>query len=752
MPRLILRRKTEIVSEYIISKLSVTIGSSDDNDIVINDQPISLRHCEIFEVEGKYFVKDSKSAFGTYVNNKRVNQSEIHYEDAVTFSNSYFDILFYPVIQEKKPLPDNIKQRYFLLAIHGNLFGKKYELKTGETKIGREEEFNDIVISSKVDTSVSRRHATIKSEEEKFDISDKRSRNRTFVNQKVVGENDTLSVKLGDEILIGHNIFRLVKEGTEDYSAPKKAGIFLDRYKMPALKMLTGIIVLFLLSVMMYSTYRILVIKNVPSKLNVSTANWSPNISLTDTSLFDKGEYDISPSLALGTRNGSKNKSIIICTSNGAINIADPRTGNALWPKEFLIPDGIDSSPISADINNDNIDDVIICAKDSRLYIIDGQKGDLIYKSTILGGLLRSTPACADINGDNVKDVVCCSEDGVVLFVYNPSTAPRDFIKDLGSKINSSPVICKYPSTNRYLVAIPMADGKVYFFDGINREYKMLDTAEGINKRKGTSLTSNDIGNVPIIADLNRDGNLEIVVASKQYFVASFDIKSNNLQWEFSITPMMTGEFPTRYASIVASDMNDDKYLDVIVAWPNGFVYVLDGRDGKLLWKQQTDGWNRLLATPAVADLNKDGFSEVVIGGENGQIYIYNGNAALGIEIDRVIKKDKISSNPLNSTPIIADIDNNGYLDIMFKDIMNKLVILKTNSRVLPNTIVWAMHHRDASNSGLYPVRTFLWLFVAINLLSIVLLTALAAVIIIIKKRKGIKKPPVIALKEEVTA
>jgi len=747
MPKLVLRRKTEIVSEYLISKLTVTIGSSDDNDIVIADQPISLRHCEIFEVDGIYYLKDSKSAFGTLVNSARITQTELHFNDTIQLATSQYDLLFYPTAQEFPKLP-NVPPRFFLIAIHGRLYGRKYEVKSGETRIGRDEEFNDIVVSGKVDTSVSRRHATLRYDGSSFEITDKRSRNRTFVNQKVVGESETVRVNPQDEVLIGHNIFRLVREGEEDYAAPRKAGIFLDRYKMPALRAAAAALVAVSLAAMGYAAFRLKVIMDVPGTLSMSTRAWKPPAA--DAARIPDA-YDLSPSLAVGRHADGAGFALVLASAGGVVQLVNPADGAALWPEAAMVPSGIRSSPIIADINSDATGDVLVGGDDSRLYIFDGLSGALVYKSDILGGGISAPAACGDLNDDGVPDAVCCSDDGIVLFVYSPSASARAFTIPLGGRIVAAPVIVRDPETGRVRVVVALYDGTVYLLDGRDRNHVMIDTAEGINKFKGLALSDNEIGGAPLIADVNGDGTLDMVVASRQGYIASFNLRSTQLQWLYTLEPKPIKDFPVRTASLVAADLNGDALLEIVAAWPNGRLYALSGENGKLIWQQQTDEWNRFIGTPALADLTKDGIPDVVIGGENGFLYVVDGDAARGINLDRVIVREKVSANPLSTTPIVADFNRDGYLEIAYQDIRGVSGILSTTTRVLSGTVVWAQFRGDAANRGIAPGEIPRWVFPAIMGAGAVVLLTLFALTLFLKKRKGYKKPPVIALKEEVT-
>ncbi|MCO4760436.1 MAG: sigma 54-interacting transcriptional regulator [Myxococcales bacterium] len=60
------------VAEYIFDQPSVTLGSSDDNDLVIDDDKVSGEHARVFQDGDDFLMEDVGSTNGTYINNVRV--------------------------------------------------------------------------------------------------------------------------------------------------------------------------------------------------------------------------------------------------------------------------------------------------------------------------------------------------------------------------------------------------------------------------------------------------------------------------------------------------------------------------------------------------------------------------------------------------------------------------------------------------------------------------------------------------------
>ncbi len=743
MFKLVLKKKAEIILECILDDRQIVVGSAEECDIRIEDKMVSLQHCIIKKENSQFVVQDLKTAYGTLVNGKKIESSQLKVNDEIGIS-PYSLVLREKIQRRKKEL-----KSYNLLGIHGAFEGKKYELEYGETRIGRSDVFNEIILWGNVDPSVSRRHATITFQDNQYVLTDKRSRNRTFVNKKEVGEDESILLQSKDEILIGRTIFRFVEEDDHDYSPPTKAGIFLVRFKYPFFKFLSAALVLTGLFLFYFGIRGILIIKHKPNmftmKLFMTFKTDEEREILQQTPDYFSSEevYAITSSPAIGDLNNDGRNEIVLATTGGYLYAWSGTTGEKIWEEPVKIGTKIVSSPSLIDMNGDGAKDIIIGSNDSCLYIIDGPTGKLIYKSEILGGNLRSSPVVYDLDGDNWLDIVICSEQGRVYFIYSPLFESKIEIKNVVGNIYSSPMVFVERGSAKTVVGT--IEGKLYFFNGKAEVDNIIYLTEVINKNLGIYLPLNEITPTAAEGDLDGDQIPDVVIADKQYYVSVVRGDDKELLWDpYYIEPISEKISPFYYSSPVLTDLDGDNNLDIIVASCNGGIFAIKGISGELLWKYDTGVENRIISSPALADLDKDGIADIIIGNEDGSLYVLRGRANLSDKVNRLLFKEKISSIPITASAVVGDVQGNGYLDIVSSCMDNRIGVYSTNTKIFKNQVVWPMFHSNTRHSGRYSFENKLFPF-CIKFLGgflLVLMTIFTNLFII--KRKKRKRPQVL--------
>ncbi len=75
----------------LVAKIS--IGRASDNDVVIDNKLASRHHAIIQKIKEDFFIKDTESTNGTYLNGKRIPNDKyvkLHKGDKITIGNDSF--------------------------------------------------------------------------------------------------------------------------------------------------------------------------------------------------------------------------------------------------------------------------------------------------------------------------------------------------------------------------------------------------------------------------------------------------------------------------------------------------------------------------------------------------------------------------------------------------------------------------------------------------------------------------------------
>ena len=94
MPRLLVKKKEEILVEYVAkkSKIKIFIGNKKGNDIVIADKNVSEHHCTIIFENGGYILKDQNTIMGTQINSRSITEAPLNFGDEIYIGD--YKILF----------------------------------------------------------------------------------------------------------------------------------------------------------------------------------------------------------------------------------------------------------------------------------------------------------------------------------------------------------------------------------------------------------------------------------------------------------------------------------------------------------------------------------------------------------------------------------------------------------------------------------------------------------------------------------
>jgi pSer/pThr/pTyr-binding forkhead associated (FHA) protein/outer membrane protein assembly factor BamB len=770
MPKLIVKHKTEVVSQIELTPAQqrFTVGSQEDNDLILQDASVATHHVRIEKHIENYRMVDLGSAAGTTLNGRPVkNQMQLVDGDeisvgehSIVFESETFgfglrqyqspeqlhditatiDAISGPdshlldgvntdtqTIAAEAPagadyyefedLSDNQqdadsnssddnggvqeKTQYCLVAIHGPYTGKKYPLKFGDTKLGRDTSLNDIIIQrdarGEIDPSISRRHATVRYHNGRFHVSDKRSKTRTYVNQIKLSTNERIPLLERDELEIVSDqtstILRLLPESEYDCAPPAKAGTWWIRNRLK-----TGAAVAMVFMALSLITLTSIMVATRKQRARPTELTFTPEVWYRPaTTLAADGHTRAQ--LALADLNGDGSVDVVTSDATGNLLALDGPSKGELWRKNNTYVDP--AIPITlADINTNGLSDILFAGQDGRLHALDGQSGAEMWVSPILGDLI-SPAAVGDFDRNGIRDVVMCTKSGRIFIAYNIIIAPEWHSLDTGTPVHSTPALADVDDDGIQEIFIGSDSGKLLVIRAAEAKIEVVtDLQATVRKIAGDQTTQHPIVMPPSFGDLNNDGVTDIIVAAASGHHLAIEGSNGRPIWH-AYLPDQRVSRAWHLAQPLVARFNDDDIPDVVIVAGNR-VQVVTGTENKLhrkpiAWQQDLDELATTVRQIVLADFDKDGNQDIVLAAEDNEIFILNGATGDFLARFRNTKGIEIIS-PL----VIADLDGTGFLSILFCVPGHRIYRIRTSSPIARNGIVWAQAYHDARHSGTY--------------------------------------------------
>lgn len=330
---------------------------------------------------------------------------------------------------------------------------------------------------------------------------------------------------------------------------------------------------------------------------------------------------------AIGDVTGDNRLEIVAAGENGRVYVY-PYTGLTTIA-QMQTNDRILSAPVLADLDNDGKKEIIVGSTDMHLYVWKGDGTSYHGFPLFLNSEIRSTVAITD----TIYPQIVVYGGDHRLFLINPQDASiyNKFPLTLSytALFNSIPPIVgdvDHDGNKEIIAVVNM---------GNNYRLSIIDLFGNI-KYTSPNIIQNPVNTAPALADLNKDGFLDIIITGKNKIYA-FNYNGTLLtnypftqDSTYSITQVLAGYLVTFNvpfvfnSSPIVCDINNDGNLDILIGSPRYGLLGFDGINGNTLSYFPFATVGSVNSTPIIYDIDNDNDLEVCVGSDAGIFYAWD--------------------------------------------------------------------------------------------------------------------------------
>ncbi len=331
---------------------------------------------------------------------------------------------------------------------------------------------------------------------------------------------------------------------------------------------------------------------------------------------------------------------------------------------------GIMSSIALGDLNNNGLVELVAPSSNGTLYVYRGDGQDagggtpLLWSTDVVGA--AAEPALVDLTGDGNGEIIVVGALGTFAFTHDGTELWRN--EDVTSLRSGGfswggPSVGNLDLDPQPEIAIAASNDALYVLDHQGNELWSVPV-------------SSETPTTPVLADLNDDGRLDIIIGDGWDLRVYDYANSGQLLWSHTLTDTNSGG--GAYGAPAVADLTGDGRPEIIINWGHRVQALRD--DGTVLWTYTATNNDQFYPSPVtIADTTGDGQLNIITASAIGSTIIPNHHLLLVLNGDgTLLWQQEVADNTPSASGVAAqDLTGNGAWEILWNGSGDGFLILR---------------------------------------------------------------------------